>query len=94
MRLVKSIVGDNNNLIGFVVEGTAKEFNEKGTVGVIYKSILLQELVRAKFSNDQVRVSGSKLEYLDGFKLSDLPMMKHTNGQLVDIGNTAYTMGK
>ena len=94
MRLVKSIVGDNNNLIGFVVEGTAKEFNEKGTVGVIYKSILLQELVRAKFSNDQVRVSGSKLEYLDGFKLSDLPMMKHTNGQLVDIGNTAIYNGK
>lgn len=94
MRLVKSIVGDNNNLIGFVVEGTAKEFNEKGTVGVIYKSILLQELVRAKFSNDQVRVSGSKLEYLDGFKLSDLPMMKYTNGQLVDIGNTAIYNGK
>lgn len=93
MRLAKTIVNEANNLIGFVVEGTGKEFNEKDTIGVIYKSVLLEELIRVKFSNEQARVKENKLEYLEDFKPNNLPMMKYAENKLIDMDNIAIYKG-
>lgn len=87
MRLVKSIVNTNNKLIGFVAEGTRREFGDKHNTGIIHRNILLDDLIKLKFKNNQIHIVGGHIEEKNKFKLNELPMLMYDGISMVDVNN-------
>lgn len=86
MKITRSILDENFKLLGFMIEGKAKEFGELGKEK-IEKAILLEELIRIGFNNSQIETSGGKLKEKNGFKMNGLPALLYHEGNFVPINN-------
>ena len=87
VRLIKTIIDTNRNLLGFVVEGKRSELGEIGQEKVT-KAVPITSLSQQGFRNSQVIINGGKIIEKSNFKINDLPMAVYVDGGLVDIDNT------
>lgn len=83
MKAVKAILDTKNALVGFVMEGTEKEFGSFGDK-TIQKPVQLSELIRIKFHNSQFDTSSNRLKELGDFRITELPTMKFDGTDLTD----------
>lgn len=94
MRLVKSIINNKRSIIGFMVEGTEKEFGGLTQKKVI-RPLSIQQMAVIKFHNNQVSVDNTGRIIEDkNFKISDLDMCVFTGTEYVDIPNKIELIGR
>lgn len=86
MKLTKSIVDENFKLLGFFIEGTAKEFRELGKEK-IERAVQLSEMVNAKFENSQISCADGKLREKAGFRINKLTTVLYQGGNFTEISN-------
>lgn len=87
LKLIKSIVNENRNLIGFVLEGKDKEL-EGFSDSKVRKPMPINVLKAKNFSNHQVDIRETGITTKDNFKIHDLDMAVWVNNSFVDIDNT------
>lgn len=76
IKLKKVILSEGYVVIGFVAEGKAKEFGEVGT-GTIQRRVSTNDLISAKFKNNQVEVlQNGVIKEVGDFKLKSLEAEK------------------
>lgn len=89
VKVTKSIVNENRNLIGFVLSGLS---NDLGGFGCTTTEIpiTLAELIKRKFNNSQIAVVNDKIEEKNNFKINSLPMVIYDkkNNNFIPIGNS------
>ena len=86
IKLTHMIVDSNFNLIGFVAEGSAKEFGLMGDE-VISQSLSLKRLFESNFSNKQISVKNGIINEKTGFKLNTIGMVKMDGNRFIPIKN-------
>ena len=87
MRVVKTIVNDRRELIGFVVEG--RDLDLGGfTTATVQKPIPLHVLRENGFSNRQIDVMARGIKEKGKFRLNELPMMVLVDNKLVPVDNS------
>lgn len=88
LKLIKTIVDTNRNLVGFVIEGSSKEFGEIGA-NRVQRGVPLSEMFNSGFHNNQVDCRNKALIENNNFSINNLPMCVYLpNGRYVDIDNT------
>lgn len=87
IKLIKTIVDSNRNLIGFIVEGKQNELGELGK-DKVQKNIPITALIQQGFVNNQIAIVNGKISEKNNFKINELPMTVFSNGQLIDVDNT------
>lgn len=88
MELLNTVMDQKCNIIGFVVNGTEREFGGLST-NKVTRTVSIQEMMASKFQNGQVSFSNGKIIEKRSFKLKDLPAKQlNNNNELVDINNT------
>ena len=87
LKLTKTIIDTNRNLIGFMVEGKEKELggfsNQK-----VERGVPTQQLIKMNFSNNQIYFSNSAIVEKGSFKISQLPVVVYTNNGYIEVDNT------
>lgn len=87
IELVKTIVDDKRQLVGFVVRGTDRELGGVDNT-VIEKSLGIQTLLQSNFSNRQISIIKHQLYTKKGFKFNQLPMVvTKGDGTFINISN-------
>ena len=87
VELVKTIVDDKRQLVGFVVRGTDRELGGVDNT-VIEKSLGIQTLLQSNFSNRQISIIKHQLYTKKGFKFNQLPMVvTKGDGTFINISN-------
>lgn len=87
IELVKTIVDDKRQLVGFIVRGTDRELGGVGN-DVIEKSLGIQTLLQNNFSNRQISIIKHQLYTKKGFKFNQLPMVvTKGDGTFINISN-------
>lgn len=93
LRLVSTIVDDKRSLIGFIMEGKEKDFGGFSE-NKVRRPIPVADLIRSKFSNKQIGVSGGKLVEKSEFKINSLPMTLYANDSYAAIDNEISIVGR
>lgn len=92
LKVTKTIVNGQRNLIGFVLEGPEKAmggFTDK----VIERPYPTESLLALNFSNNQLKVVDGKFIENNNFSINSLPMVVLTeDGQYIPIDNTVAIM--
>lgn len=86
MKLTKSIVDVNFKLLGFFIQGTAKEFGELGKEKT-ERAVQISEMINNKFENSQVSCTTGRILEKSGFKMNKLPTMLYSDGNFTEISN-------
>lgn len=88
IRLVTTIVNQQLSIIGFQAEGKAKEFGELGTATVT-RNLSVQDLINAKFKNNQISLANNTISEQGDFKIRNLPVVMFIEGShnMVPISN-------
>lgn len=89
MRLVKSIVSLNNELVGFEVKAKEREINPQSpTNGVIQTIMSLNDILQLQPRSSQFSVRDGRLICKSNFKVNLLPMsIIDNNNNITDINN-------
>lgn len=87
VKLTHLIVGEAYNLIGFVAEGTDKDFGRIGN-GKQSMPVTLKYLYDTNFNNKQLAFRKGKIIEKPGFKLNKLPMLMLTGDDYKPVDNT------
>lgn len=87
IKLIKTIVDPQRQLIGFVVSGKEKELGGVSNAEV-ERSILVDAIIKDKFTNTQISVIKNKIVEKGNFKINSLPMTVYTGETFIDIPNT------
>lgn len=88
IKITKTIVDTNRNLIGFMMEGKEKEFGGFSK-DIITRGVPTDNLLNQKFSNNQIAVINRKIVEKNNFKINSLPMTIYTDSGYIDLDNTA-----
>jgi len=87
LKITKTILDSNRNLIGFMVEGKEKELggfsNQK-----VERGVPMQQLIKMNFSNNQIYFKNNSIVEKGSFKIAQLPAVVYTNNGYIDIDNT------
>lgn len=87
LKLVKTIVSVNRTLVGFVIEGTEREFGGMST-NTVQNALSVKELIARKFNNNQIKITdGRSIQEKGGFRINTLPVCVLDNNQYIDIDN-------
>ena len=87
LKIIKTIVDSNRNLIGFLMEGKEKEFGGFSN-DVIQRGVPTDHLLQKKFSNNQIAVVSNKIVEKGNFKINSLPMTIYTGDNYIDLDNS------
>jgi hypothetical protein len=89
MRLIKSIVNINNDLVGFVVKAKTKEINPQAVTNEVQQCALsLQNIIQLKPRSSQFVIRDGRLICKPPFKINTLPMaVVDNNNNMQDINN-------
>ena len=87
LKIVKTIVDTNRNLIGFMMEGKEKEFGGFSN-DVIQRGVPTDNLLQRKFSNNQIAVVSNKIVEKGNFKINSVPMTIYSGDGYIDLDNT------
>ena len=95
VKLVKSVVGTNRALLGFIVQGKEREFGGFSDA-MIEKALSIGEMAKEKFHNNQVMLQNGKLIERNNFKINELPMVVYdqSSGNYVPISNGIELIGR
>lgn len=91
LKITKSIVDGNRSLIGFIVEGKQKEFGQLGNEKVEV-SIPIANIIKDKFSNNQISVVNNKIVERSNFKINQLPMVVWTGENYIDVPDNTVNL--
>lgn len=87
LKITKTIVNGNRELIGFVMEGKEKEFggfsNDKVT-----RPVSTSQLIQTRFSNNQIAVKNNLIVPIGSFRINNIPMTVLAGDTYIDIDNT------
>lgn len=87
IKLKKTIVGADAQLLGFILEGKEKEFG--GVLNSnIERALTIQNLKDSNFSNSQISFVDGRLVTHNNFKINTLPMCMYDGVKYVDVDNT------
>ena len=87
VKIIKTIVDTNRNLIGFMMEGKEKEFGGFSNE-VIQRGVPTDNLLQKRFSNNQIAVVNNKIVEKGNFRINSLPMTIYTGDGYVDLDNS------
>lgn len=87
IKLKKSIVGTDAQLLGFILEGKEKEFGGISN-SKIERALTIQNLKDSNFSNSQISFADNRIVTHNNFKISSLPMCVFDGTGYIDIDNT------
>lgn len=93
IKLVKTIVNDKRNLIGFVLEGKDKEFDGFSDDKVL-KPIPLKVLAEKNFKNKQIEITRNGFIEQGNFRVNDLPMMALIDNKFIDVPSNVELVKK
>lgn len=87
LKVVGTIVGEDRILIGFMVQGKKKEFNEIGDE-IVTRALKIDVMRNARFKNRQIMVTPER-GVIEGknFRMNELPMRVLMNNKLVEVKN-------
>lgn len=86
MVITHSIVNEKMMLVGFVIEGTEKEFGGL-TDSKVTRPVQSSRLVGTGFSNSQIDTRSGKIKCRGNFQLKDLGVKMLSGDSFVDISN-------
>jgi hypothetical protein len=87
IKLTKTIVDTNKNLIGFMAEGKEKEFGGFST-DRIERGIPTDNIIQMKLNNNQITVSNGKIAEKSNFRINSLPMVVYAENKYIPVDNT------
>ena len=87
VKIIKTIVDTNRNLIGFMMEGKEKEFGGFSNE-VIQRGVPTDNLLQKRFSNNQIAVVNNRIVEKGNFRINSLPMTIYTGDGYVDLDNS------
>ena len=87
LKITKSIVDMNRNLIGFMVKGKEKEFGGFSN-DEIERGMPTANIIQMKFSNNQIAVVNGRITEKGNFRINSLPMTIYTEDGYIDIDNS------
>ncbi len=94
MKLVKTIVNTNNQLIGFWIEGKESEFGGFGQIEV-QRPVQLEEMIRSGFRNSQVAIQNGNIVELKDFRINSLPMSRFDGqGNFSEVDNRVMLVSR
>lgn len=93
LKLTKTIVDGKRALIGFLVSGKEKEFGGFSN-NMIERGIPVSNLIKEKFSNNQISTVNGKIVERNKFKINELPMVVYVNDNYVEVDNTVNLIGR
>lgn len=86
-KIIKTIVGPDRKLLGFIMEGKEKEFGGLSSEKTI-RPVSLSELMAKNFSNSQISAVGGRFVTANNFKINTIPMCVFDGTQYHDVDNT------
>lgn len=87
IKIIKTIVGPDRKLLGFIMEGKEKEFGGLSSEKTI-RPVSLAELQQKNFSNNQISAVGGRFVTANGFKINSVPMCVFDGANYTDVDNT------
>lgn len=89
-KLTNLVVDQNFRLLGFVVQGSPRDFGEfeADSKVKVHKTLSLQYLFNINFNNRQISMKKNTIVEKEGFKLSSLKMVMFTGTEYINIDNT------
>lgn len=90
VKLDSLVVDTSFRLIGFVLEGSPKDFGEFAADNKVkvHKTVSLSYLFNSNFVNKQISMQGNTIVEKEGFKLSSLKMLMFNGNEYISIDNT------
>lgn len=98
LKLTKTIVNGQRNLIGFMVTGKERDMGGFSDA-VVERGYPTDQLIKMGFSNTQISVVKGKFVERGNFKINSLPMCVYVGGtdpanEYIDIDNTVNLIGR
>jgi hypothetical protein len=94
IKIIKTIVNSDRNLIGLMLSGTDRDFGGLATDSVVERGETIQSIIQKNFKNNQIAVNNGKLVEQGNFRLNDLPMVLLSQSQkgatYIPVGNRMY----
>lgn len=87
IKIIKTIVGPDRKLLGFLMEGKEKEFGGLSSDKTV-RPMSLAELQQKNFSNNQISAVNGRFVTANGFKINSVPMCVFDGAQYHDVDNT------
>ena len=89
MKVMKSIVSKDNELIGFLIKGTEREFGGFGE-NDIEKTVKLDEMYKIKFHNSQIDMSTGRIRETKEFRINSIPTLKYIGNNFIEVDCSIY----